>query len=117
MATHPLSFSAKEHPFDVNYVRAVLTRLLTESPEAVESHTLEIKGWCKDEKELAEKVSEAAACLANASGGLVLIGISDETAGRSKFSPCPHSSVTLEWLINKVHSLTRPSVECSAHDL
>jgi len=30
----------------------------------LETQTLEFKGWCRDEKELSQKVSEAAVCLA-----------------------------------------------------
>jgi ATP-dependent DNA helicase RecG len=117
MATAPLSFPDKEGAFDANITRSIFTQLLTESTESLESDSLEIKGWCNDEKELAEKVSDVSACLANASGGMLLIGISDAHGGRQQFSPCPYPNVTPRWLTARIHDLTFPSVECSAHDV
>lgn len=77
---------------------------------------MEVKGWCRDEKQLAEKVSEAAHCLANAEGGTVLVGV-DEVNGRANFSRSPHPNITPAWLVARVHDLTVPPVECSALDI
>jgi ATP-dependent DNA helicase RecG len=117
VATVPNASTEREGSFDAALVRSILERLRTESTESLECDSLEIKGWCNDEKDLAEKVSEAAACLANASGGTVLVGISDEHGGRQKFSPCPYLNVTKRWLANRIHDLTSPSVVCSVHDV
>lgn len=83
----------------------------------MESETLEIKGWCKDEKELAIKISEAAACLANALGGIVLVGIADEIEGAAKFSHCPYQNVRTDWITRRIHDLTYPPVEITVHDI
>lgn len=117
MATVPNATPERDGSFDVALVTSILERLRTESTESLESDSLEIKGWCNDEKELAEKVSDAAACLANAGGGTVLVGISDEHGARQKFGPCPYPNVTKRWLANRVHDLTSPSVVCSVHDI
>lgn len=91
-------------------------QLCTLPTEVVESHTLEIKGWCKDEKELALKIAEASACLANASGGNVLVGISDK-AGSLKFSFCPYSNIRPDWITQRIHDLTYPPVELRVCDV
>jgi ATP-dependent DNA helicase RecG len=117
MATVPLSYSGREDNFDANFIRSLLTDLCCQSTDSLESDTLEIKGWCHDEKELAEKVSDVAACLANATGGLLLVGVSDEHAERQKFSPCPYPSVTRQWLTARIHDLTYPPVDCVVHDV
>jgi hypothetical protein len=117
VATVPNASPEREGSLGVALVRTILDRLQTESTESLESDNLEIKGWCHDEKDLAEKVSEAVACLANASGGMVLVGISDEHGGRQKFSPCPYPNVTKRWIANRIHDLTSPSVVCSVHDV
>jgi ATP-dependent DNA helicase RecG len=83
----------------------------------MESETLEIKGWCKDEKELAVKISEAAACLANALGGTVLVGIADDADGAAKFSRCPYQNVRPDWITQRIHDLTYPPVEITVHDI
>lgn len=45
--------------FDYQATRNIIVQLCTLSTELVESHTLEIKSWCKDEKELALKIAES----------------------------------------------------------
>jgi len=90
--------------------------LLLHTTDEVESEQLEIKGWCRDERELAEKVAEACACIANTSGGFVLVGVSNDAHSRRKFSPCPHPVVTSGWLQTSVHNLTRPPVELVPFD-
>src|SRR5579862_531512 len=113
MSASPIRFPGreKEVPFDAAPVRKIITDLLVQTVEEVESEELEIKGWCKDERELADKAAEACACIANTAGGYVLIGITNGY-GRYKFSPCPHSGVDVTWLQTKIHDLTKPSVQC-----
>lgn len=117
MATVPLSYPEREGNFDANIIRSLLTNLCFQSTESLESDNLEIKSWCRDEKELAEKVSDVAACLANATGGLLLVGVSDESGGGQKFSPCPYPNVTRQWLTARIQDLTYPPVECAVHDV
>lgn len=114
-----VQFSGREWEpnFDVAAVRRIIADLLVQPVEDVESELVEIKGWCNNEKELADKVSEACACLASTSGGFVVVGVSKERRQISKFSPCPHPNVNRSWLTSAVHNLTKPPVECSAHDV
>jgi predicted HTH transcriptional regulator len=104
-------------PFDQTSVRNIIVQLCTQDAGIVESEYLEIKGWCHDERQLAEKVSEAAACIANASGGWVLVGIDEDDTKGSKFSQCPHPCMTVEWLVQRIHDLTMPPVENSVSDI
>jgi ATP-dependent DNA helicase RecG len=118
MSGNPLRFPApeKEAPFDATPVRKIILELLVKATNEVESEQLEIKGWCRDERELAEKVAEACACIANTSGGFVLVGIADDNKSHGKFSPCPHRCVSTAWLQTSVHNLTQPPVEVIPFD-
>lgn len=118
MSLSPRRLLSKEREanFDANPIRTIICNLLVQTVEDVESPELEIKGWCKDDRELAEKVAEACACIANTLGGLVLVGIADSVNSPRKFSRCPHSSVNTSWLESKVHELTKPPVECHPYD-
>jgi ATP-dependent DNA helicase RecG len=118
MSASPLRFPGreKEVPFDATPIRKIISDLLVQTVEEVESDELEIKGWCRDERELADKVAEACACIANTAGGHVLVGVSDAPYSLRKFSRCPHSVVNTSWLQNKVHDLTKPPVECTPFD-
>ena len=107
----------EELPFDQTSVRNIVVQLCTQDAGIVESEYLEIKGWCHDERQLAEKVSEAAACIANANGGWVLVGVDEDDTRGSKFSACPHPCITVEWLIQRIHDLTMPPVENSVNDI
>ncbi len=106
----------KEPPFDVAAIRKIISDLLLQPADEVESEQIEIKSWCGDDRELADKVAEACACLANTSGGFVLVGVADGANVGRKFSPCPYSVVTTSWLQTNVHNLTRPPVECVPFD-
>jgi ATP-dependent DNA helicase RecG len=118
MSVAPIRFPGrdKEPPFDVATIRKFVSDLLIHSADEVESEQLEIKGWCGDDRELADKVAEACACLANTSGGYVLVGVADGTRTGRKFSSCPYTCVTTSWLQTNVHNLTRPPVECFPFD-
>lgn len=118
MSSKPIRFPApgKEIPFDDTQVRRFISDLMVRSAQEVESEQLEIKGWCKDERELAEKVSEACTCIANTSGGFVLIGVEDGLASCRKFSPCPYPVVNTLWIQTNVHNLTHPAVDLVPFD-
>jgi ATP-dependent DNA helicase RecG len=118
MSTTPIRFrtSEKEAHFDEAPLRKIISELLIRTTDEVESEQLEIKSWCRDERELAEKVAEASACLANTSGGFVLIGVTDGAEGRRKFSGCPHPAVCVSWLQTSVHNFTKPPVEVVPFD-
>jgi ATP-dependent DNA helicase RecG len=91
-------------------------QLCHQSADALENEALEIKGWCNDERQLTEKVADAASCLANAQGGVVLVGVEDGT-GPHRFSLCPFSNVSPAWLVARVQDNTHPPVACRALDV
>lgn len=100
---------------DEQYFKTLITQLLVQSPDALENERLEIKGWCRDERELVDKVVDASHCLANAHGGYVLLGVEED--GFRKFSRCPHGNVSPDWLVNRIQDNTHPPVGCRVIDL
>jgi ATP-dependent DNA helicase RecG len=92
----------------------ILFQLLAQPVEIVEGDELEIKGWCKNEKEFTEKIVESACCIANARGGVVIGGVEGKMAN---FSTCPHANVSANWLEERVKNLSYPPVDCEAFDL
>ncbi len=119
MSFAPIPFRGKEKelPFDVATVRKIITDLIVRTADDVESEVLEIKSWCRSERDLADHVSEACSCLANANGGFVFVGIEDGPNLGRKFSACLHPCVTRAWLTTSIHNLTQPPVECAVHDI
>jgi ATP-dependent DNA helicase RecG len=115
-APHPAMGQGREVSFDDKKVRSIISDLLVRAVDEVESEELEIKGWCSDERELADKVAEACACIANTSGGFVVVGVAEGVRPGRKFSPCPHPDITPNWLQTKVQNLTRPPVETFPFD-
>jgi predicted HTH transcriptional regulator len=94
MFVAPIRFPGweKEPPFDVAPIRKIIWDLLTQTADEVESEKIEIRSWCSNERELADKVAEACACLANTSGGFVIVGVADGQAARSSRTvPIPES--------------------------
>ena len=83
-------------------------------PCQLEGQRLEIKGWCSCPKELSQEIAEAAVCLANADGGIVIIGVSDKHTSPICFKPCTHPEVNPEWVEERVSVLTSPPVVCRA---
>jgi ATP-dependent DNA helicase RecG len=107
----------EERAFNEQAIRNILVQLCCQSTGVVESEELEVKSWCLDEKQLAEKVGEAAACLANASGGIVIIGVQDDDSKLKKFSACPYRDVTAPWIGQRIRDLTMPPVEAAVRDI
>ena len=101
--------------FDEKFFKALIIQLLAQAPDALENEKLEIKGWCRDERELIDKVVDASHCLANAQGGHVLVGVDED--GFRRFSLCPHPNVSANWLVNRIQDNTHPPVGCRAIDL
>jgi hypothetical protein len=110
MSVAPIRFPGKEKelPFDVAAIRRIISDLLVHTADEVESEQIEIKGWCNNDRELADKVAEACACLANTSGGFVIVGVADGVNAGSKFSVCPYSEVNTGWFQTNVYNRTRP---------
>lgn len=96
-------------------VSEILRQLCVLPASSLESEFLEIKSWCNSESTLGEKVSEAAMCLANASGGIVLLGIED--GHEHKFAPCPHLNIRCDWIMQRIHDNTVPPVDVQVEDV
>jgi predicted HTH transcriptional regulator len=78
---------------------------------------LRFKGWCNDEKELSQKIAEAAVCLSNTEGGLLIVGVDDSGTGTGAIRPCPYASVSTNWVRSRIRELTKPAVKCGVHQL
>jgi ATP-dependent DNA helicase RecG len=107
----------ESHLFNEQAIKNILLQLCSQPTGVVESEELEVKSWCQNEKQLAEKIGEAAACLANASGGILILGVSDDDGKGRKFSPCPYQNVNVHWITQRVHDLTMPPVEVTVRDI
>lgn len=101
---------------DDQFFRNLFVQLCSQPADALESEFLEIKGWCNDERQLTEKLADAASCLANAEGGVVLVGIG-EGSNNQRFSRCPFPNLSATWLVARVQDNTHPPVECSGLDV
>jgi len=91
----------------------ILERLNDCPARDLESQSLEFKGWCKSEKDLSHEIGEAAVCLANTVGGLIIVGVDDKNTGAAAISPCPHPSLTVDLVKKWIWDLTKPPVECN----
>lgn len=94
-------------------VSKILERLNNCPARDLESQSLEFKGWCKSEKDLSHEIGEAAVCLANTVGGLIIVGVDDKKTGATAISPCPHPSLTVDLVRKWIWDLTKPPVECN----
>jgi len=102
---------------DDKLLRSIFVQLCAQPASVLESETLEFKGWCSNEKQLAEKASDSAACLANAHGGLLILGVDDKNHGSQKFSPCPYRDATPEWVAQRIQDGTVPPVDVRVADV
>src|SRR5712671_1017660 len=93
-------------------IEGILNSLMAAPATDVESQTLEFKSWGKDEKDLSRLLAEATVCLANADGGLVIVGVRDKKAGRAAFEPCPFGTIRGDWVRSRVGRVTKPPVKC-----
>jgi len=103
--------------FSEQALRNVLTELCSQPTGTVESEQLEIKNWCRDEKQLAQKIGEEVACLANASGGTLILGVEPDNKRPKKFSACPYRDVTVHWIAQRIRELTLPPVDATVRDI
>jgi ATP-dependent DNA helicase RecG len=98
-------------------VRGVITQLAVQPADRVESEIIEVKGWCKNAKEFYEKFGEAAACLANAHGGLLILGVEEDDSSLERFRACPYKELNAEMLLRKLNDVTIPPVRGAVHDI
>lgn len=83
-------------------------RLRTAAPNRLEKSIFELRGWCGSTRQLWKEATEAAVCLANSEGGIVLIGLYPDRS-IDEAPPCPHEGVTPEWLQDSIRKTTPAS--------
>lgn len=49
----------KESPIDIAIMRKIIAGLLVHNGDEVESEQIEIRSWCANDRDLADKVAEA----------------------------------------------------------
>jgi ATP-dependent DNA helicase RecG len=98
-------------------LRGIVTQLSVQAADRVESESIEVKGWCSGAKEFFEKLGEYSACLANANGGFLILGIGEEGCKSDRFKKCPYREVNAEMLSRKLNDLTIPPVTCVVYDI
>lgn len=96
-------------------VKKLIARLVSDTPDEVETELVEIKSWCHDKNEFAEKAAEAAMCLANTRGGTVILGVKE--GARCGFSPSPYPEIDCDWLSARIQALSVPPVTCTVDDI
>ena len=94
-------------------VPAFIEQLRKAPPAQVARGIFEVIGWCDNERDLWMEATDAAVCLANAEGGILLVGLDDESL-IDRAQACPHKQVTPEWLQESVRKYSYPPVECTA---
>ncbi len=91
-------------------MRAVLAGA---SADEVETQTLDFKQDARSPKETGKVLAAAAACLANADGGTLVLGVRDRPGGPEALLGTEHSP---DWCRQRVHELTDPSLLVAADD-
>lgn len=71
----------------------------------LETETLDFKEDAASDKETFKSVADAAACFANAGGGVVVLGVRDKTAGPEAFAGSQHDALSVKAAI---HARTVP---------
>ncbi len=97
---------------EVAVLSDVVDRLSQHPARQLETQSLEIKSWCKNAKDLSREIAEAAVCLSNAAGGMIIVGIDDKKMAPDAISACPYSFLTPDVIKKWIWDLTRPPVEC-----
>src|SRR5687767_540570 len=98
-------------PLEVAVLSDVVERLGQQPARQLETQSLEIKSWCNNPKDLSHEIAEAAVCLSNAAGGMIIVGVDDKSVAPDSISACPYS-LTPDVLKKWIWDLTRPPVEC-----
>jgi len=103
-------------PDDISLLTDFVERLRVSPPCRVEKGNFEVKSWCNSERELWKVAADAAVCLTNSEGGILLVGPEDKQTIDS--TPlCPHTDVTPQWLKDQIRRYTHPPVECTTYEL
>jgi predicted HTH transcriptional regulator len=94
-------------------VSDILDRLKQCPAKQLETQSLEFKSWCKTEKDLSYEITEAAVCLSNTAGGLVIVGVDDKKTIPAAIEACPHPFLTVDSIKKWIWDLTKPPVNCN----
>jgi ATP-dependent DNA helicase RecG len=86
----------------------------TRSASSLESQRLDFKTDKPSERETFQDLAEAAVCFANASGGLIVVGVADATVGADAFVG---TKLVADRLRARVHALTEPSIVVSVDEI
>lgn len=84
------------------------------SASKAESSTLDFKTDKASIKEAAQDLAEAAVCFANATGGMIILGVSDSGTGPAAFVG---TALDARVLRSKIHDLTSPALVVSVQEL
>lgn len=75
------------------------------APQELESATLDFKEQGRSEGDALKTIADAALCFANASGGVVVVGVADRGRGPDAF---PGTTLTADAVRKRVYELSRP---------
>lgn len=78
-----------------------------------ETETLDFKQVKPGLKEASQDLAEAAICFANASGGIIVVGVADAKSGSQAFVGCALDAAVLR---SRIHQLTTPSLLVEVHE-
>lgn len=79
----------------------------TRSASSLENQRLDFKTEKSTEKESHQDLAEAAVCFANASGGVIVVGVADPLLGTEAFIG---TQLRVDRLRSRIHALTDPSL-------
>ncbi|UQU65645.1 putative DNA binding domain-containing protein [Couchioplanes caeruleus] len=84
------------------------------SASSLESQWLDFKTDKSSDKETYQDLAEAAVCFANASGGAIVLGVSDSRVGPEAFLG---TQLKVDVLRSRIHSLTEPSLVVTVREI
>ena len=101
---------------DTDLVTAALELILegSRSATSLEGQRLDFKTDKPSEKECYQDLAEAAVCFANASGGVVVLGVADSAPGAGAFIG---TTLKVDVLRSRIHALTEPSLVVTVDEI
>lgn len=101
---------------DTADIEQALTLILrgVRSAASLESQDLDFKTDEPTDRETFQDLAEAAVCFANASGGIIVIGVADTVVGAAAFQG---SALRAAELRSRIHALTDPSIVVTIDEL
>ena len=84
------------------------------SASSLENQRLDFKTAKATEKECHQDLAEAAVCFANASGGVIVVGVADSLVGAEAFVG---THLAIDRLRSRIHALTDPPIVVTVDEL